>query len=320
LPTNALLGFFIADAILSLLCIALLLRARRKSRGGVRSLIHYAMLASFVCFGQALALYLENGWNIAYSIMVMFMWASSVLWGAEFATLIVLPMFSINVLIQNRVRIYVRVAYTSLLLINFIALTALASTSGDATAFNKTMVAYQFLLISSCSFHAVIIIHYGNQLKKRLEETDNFVARESIRFKIIGMKSAAAQIVLGQSTGIIASIVYLTIGSVPYLWIVTFINMLFTPISFTRATLDLLKAYVPPSSPPDNTSVKKTVGAADLGKLPGLEGVDSKTSNFPAGLRNSDEAKSEAGGGSSSKREGTANSAIVAPASPSTIY
>jgi hypothetical protein len=256
LPQNALLGLFIAVIIVVFVCIALLLRAHSSARGGVRKVLHYAILTVAVFFIQVLVLYIEGGWGVGFSIMIIFMWAASILWGSKFADLIALPIFSIHPEIQLKVKKFLRFAYLSFLVVNFSTLTALAVTRSDPIAFNKAMLAYQFALFASCACHASIISYYGSLLQARVDKI-GLETRDTVRIKVQGMKKAAIQVVFGQSFGLLANIIFFVLGSVPFLWTVMFLSMLSAPISFTKPTLDLLKKYPSSSSNKDGGATSR---------------------------------------------------------------
>lgn len=83
LPDYALLALFVTNVILSLGYFFALYRVRARARGRVRRVLNMANLFVFAFCFEMLALYLENGWFIATSLMVALVSLVICAWGAE---------------------------------------------------------------------------------------------------------------------------------------------------------------------------------------------------------------------------------------------
>jgi hypothetical protein len=83
LPNYALLGLFLACTISTIVYLGIFFRLKDKANGKVRKILKLATLSVVLFNFEMMALWLENGWYTATSIMVCLVIGAFCAWASE---------------------------------------------------------------------------------------------------------------------------------------------------------------------------------------------------------------------------------------------
>lgn len=110
----------------------------------------------------------------------------------------------------------------------------------DDRRFNTIHFTYNILLFMCEAVFGAIVVISGRELDRKIVDASLSSQIDTLRSKIRSMQFGALNIVFGQIPAVVASIVFATLGSAPYYWVIQFVIMLACPPSITMATLGLM--------------------------------------------------------------------------------
>jgi hypothetical protein len=143
--------------------------------------------------------------------------------------------------LQRKVRSSIRVCFTVIILVNAGSCIAMAVVGrSDNDRFNTIYFTYNILLLCAEMAFGAIAVSSGRQLERKILDASLTSQIDKIRTKIWSMKFGAVQLVIGQIPAVLGCIVFATLGSAPYFWIIQFSITLATPPAITFATLGLM--------------------------------------------------------------------------------
>jgi hypothetical protein len=83
MPKPALLVLFIVNLVMTLVYLVLFYRVRAKAKGRALRILNFANVAVILFAAEMLALYLEDGWFTATSLVAAVVIPAFLLWGKE---------------------------------------------------------------------------------------------------------------------------------------------------------------------------------------------------------------------------------------------
>ena len=83
LPNHVLLALLLLQMVTTAAILVLFYRARSRAKDRAKRILNYANLSVILFCGQVLAIYLENGWYTATSVMTTLVIPAFSMWGKE---------------------------------------------------------------------------------------------------------------------------------------------------------------------------------------------------------------------------------------------
>jgi hypothetical protein len=159
--------------------------------------------------------------------------------------MLALPIFAINPIIQRKVARFIRRAFSFIFVVNITLGSAMAAYgySGDDVGFNIVAFSFQVCLFATMVIFSGIISYYARGLELTIKSAKHERAEEFIS-KINAMRMGSVQVVLGQFPTVIGCIVFIVIGNLPFFWIWSFLQVIFTAPSFLQPTTKLFKTPI----------------------------------------------------------------------------
>jgi hypothetical protein len=248
---------------LNFACIGVLIKLLGNAKSRVRRSLYYAILVIITVFFEALSFYLESGMYIATSIILWLTLVCACLWGNEVTELLALPIFSLNAKLQRRVQTALRLTFVGIVLVNGVTSFVMASLARvDDVRFNIAAAVQAFVLFASEFLYCLIIFHYSGKLKKLIDASSlEAPDAQKLHKKIGGLRGSSVSLTFGQVPQIICCIIFLAIGTFPYMFVVSFIVLFNTAPSLTWASYKLISTYKTIHSSQLATVVSSEVGS-----------------------------------------------------------
>ena len=143
---------------------------------------------------------------------------------------------------QRRALRLIHLAFTLIGLTNFVICIAMAIVNNVASAieFNKVVLCSHFLLFATELVYGALIVHYARMLRKKVVDAHQLSTDELLN-KIRALQNGALTLVFGELPTVIASIVFIFLGSFPYFWVVNLILVLSATPCIVGTTLVLFQ-------------------------------------------------------------------------------
>jgi len=153
-----------------------------------------------------------------------------------------------NAEIKKSVQRFIKIGFTGLAMVNVVTTLALAVTAQfGPIPFNKAMIANAIAQFVSVLLFCSIILRYGNQLRKKIQQHD-LEKKVELDAKLKNMVTGAASVVMGQLPGVVGCIIIWVIGSTPWYWVFLFVIFISTPYTIVNATLAIFNGTISQSS------------------------------------------------------------------------
>jgi hypothetical protein len=156
-----------------------------------------------------------------------------------------------HVLAQKTMRSYMRAIFGTMVTIHTILIIAMAVTSsqGDDGIYNITATVYVFCVFMIEFINAIIVFHFGQQLKRRLRES--FTAKNDdteklflhLIKKVYAFQSGAISRPIGQLPLVLGGIFFLTVGNASFFWIIYGMILILQGPSLAQVTLGIFQNY-----------------------------------------------------------------------------